>query len=226
MTGELVAVAAPKIVYRIGRAPDPWTWPDWRHATDGTFGNRYDDPQGQYRVLYASSQRAGAFIETLARFRPDPAVVAESIGEDPRDRGHATVPPGRVPRSWATDRRIGTARLNGRFCDIGHSASLAHLRSALAHRLVHYELDDLDAAALRLRAPRGFTQELSRLVFERSDEGERAFDGIRYRSRLGDDIDNWAIFEPAQLHDTTSEPISADHSDLVMVVDLFHLTFA
>jgi hypothetical protein len=36
---------------------------------DGTFGNRYDDPRGEYRVLYATSQRVGAFIETLARYR-------------------------------------------------------------------------------------------------------------------------------------------------------------
>jgi predicted ATPase len=31
---------------------------DWsRVHSDGTFGNRFDDPTGYYRVLYASSQR-------------------------------------------------------------------------------------------------------------------------------------------------------------------------
>ena len=34
-------------VYRVGRSPDPWAWPDWAYATDGTFGNRWDDPQGK-----------------------------------------------------------------------------------------------------------------------------------------------------------------------------------
>ncbi|MQA00994.1 MAG: RES domain-containing protein [Dehalococcoidia bacterium] len=52
-------------------APDPWTWPDWSQAIrDGTFGNRWDDPDGAYRVLYASSSRFGALLETLARFPP------------------------------------------------------------------------------------------------------------------------------------------------------------
>jgi hypothetical protein len=225
MTAALVAVAPPESVYRIGRAPDAWAWPDWRHAGDGTFDNRYDDPQGQYRVLYASSQRMGAFLETLARFRPDPALLAEPITGDPRDAGYPARVAGLVPRAWAQGRRLGTARLTGPFCDIGHSASLALLRSSLANRLVHYGLEDLDAGDLRMRAPRRFTQELSRFVYEASRDGERAFEGIRYRSRLGDEIDNWAIFEPAQLHEHVSEMIGPDDTDLLAVAERFGLTF-
>lgn len=30
-------------LYRLARAPNPWTWPDWAYAgLDGTFGNRWD----------------------------------------------------------------------------------------------------------------------------------------------------------------------------------------
>jgi hypothetical protein len=65
-------VRAPGVIYRLGRKPDPWSAPDWASAgPDGTFGNRFDDPEGMYRVLYASSQRLGCFLETLARFRVD-----------------------------------------------------------------------------------------------------------------------------------------------------------
>ena len=65
-------------VYRIGRRPDPWQYPDWSRANpDRTFGNRFDDPNGEYRVLYASSVRLGCFLETLARYRPDMALYAE-----------------------------------------------------------------------------------------------------------------------------------------------------
>ena len=47
-------------LYRIARVPDPWAWPDWAHVgIDGTFGNRWDDPQSLYRVVYASSSRLG-----------------------------------------------------------------------------------------------------------------------------------------------------------------------
>src|ERR671922_1914170 len=78
MSGGLASVEPDGPLYRLGRLPDPWAWPDWSYAgPDGTFGNRYDDPEASYRVLYASSQRIGAFLETLARFRPDLEVLAE-----------------------------------------------------------------------------------------------------------------------------------------------------
>ena len=54
------------VIYRMGRVPDPWGVPDWASAgPDGTFGNRFDDPDATYRVLYASSQRLGCFLETF-----------------------------------------------------------------------------------------------------------------------------------------------------------------
>jgi len=72
-------VKAPGVIHRLGRKPDPWAPPDWASAgPDGTFGNRFDDPDATYRVLYASSQRLGCFVETLARFRIDPTLLAES----------------------------------------------------------------------------------------------------------------------------------------------------
>lgn len=75
---ELETRQPPSIVFRLGRRPDAWQAPDWAFAhTDGTFGNRFDDPQGYYRVLYASTQRLACFVETLARFRPDLSLLAE-----------------------------------------------------------------------------------------------------------------------------------------------------
>ena len=69
MSDGLASVEPDGPLHRLGRMPDPWAWPDWSYAgPDGTFGNRYDDPEASYRVLYASSQRIGAFLETLARF--------------------------------------------------------------------------------------------------------------------------------------------------------------
>jgi hypothetical protein len=68
----------PDVLFRIGRQPDPWQPPDWSRASpDGTFGNRFDDPQGNYRVLYAASQELSCYVETLARFRLDLALLAE-----------------------------------------------------------------------------------------------------------------------------------------------------
>jgi hypothetical protein len=48
-------------LFRVGRDDDAWAVPDWAYAKeDGTFGNRFDDPMGVYRVLYASSHASGA----------------------------------------------------------------------------------------------------------------------------------------------------------------------
>jgi hypothetical protein len=78
MTSALAAAGPSGNLYRVSRGADAWAWPAWAYAgEDGTFGNRFDDPAGEYRVLYASSPRVGAFLETLARYRTDPAIVAE-----------------------------------------------------------------------------------------------------------------------------------------------------
>lgn len=176
MTQALRAVLAPLVVHRLGRAPDPWAWPDWSYATDeATFGNRYDDPLGAYRVLYASTQRRGCFLETLARFRPDPALVAElaGIAEDPRDKRHVTAPAGAVPVSWLKGRRIGRA------------------------------------------------------VYEQSDAAdERRFAGLRYLSRVGDEFENWALFEPASVARRRSERLSPEDPELIAALDQLGLVLS
>jgi hypothetical protein len=74
MSNGLPSVEPGGPLYRLGRHPDPWAWPDWSYAApDGTFGNRYDDPDASYRVLYACSQRVGAFL-----WRRSPASVPTS----------------------------------------------------------------------------------------------------------------------------------------------------
>jgi hypothetical protein len=104
---------------------------------------------------------------------------------------------------------------------------LAHLRSALAARLLHYGLDDLDAGDLRQRAPRALTQEISRYVFETgSGDAGAALDGIRYLSRLGDDIVNWAMFEGTEPDEQTNSSIEPDDPDLLAAMEKFNLAFA
>lgn len=206
-------------VHRIARAPSPWSWPDWANVgSDGTFGNRWDDPGGVYRVLYAAGSRLGAFVEVLARFRPDPELVAELA--EIADEGEAAALPGELDASWLENRVIGVARFHGEFAEIGHSSSLAHIRRALAPRVVHYGIEDLDASAIRLSVPRRFTQEISRYVYDRSTPaGQRRFAGIAYRSKLGDEFRNWALFEPARDEDPPADeaeprPLEAEDPDL------------
>jgi len=222
---ELHALSPDGPLYRIARLPDPWAWPDWANVgSDGSFGNRWDDPQGLYRVLYASSSKLGALMEVLARFRPDPHIL-EALKEIEDEEGPAFQAPGELDAGWLRNRCFGMAGVEGEFVDVGHSASLARLRTALASRIVHHGLDDLDAAAVRLSAPRRFTQEISRYVYDRSTpQGQRRFAGIAYRSRLGDELRNWAIFEsPGSALPWVGEPeivaIEANDPDLLQALD-------
>lgn len=112
---------------------------------------------GRYRVLYASSERLGTFVETLAPFRPDPAVVAGLREIDAESDDARPVASGTVPKEWLMHRSIGSGRSRGRYVDIGAAETLAELRVAMTARLVHHALDDLDAAAIRMKLPRRLT---------------------------------------------------------------------
>lgn len=201
----------------MGRAPDPWQWPDWSFARGDTFGNRWDDPESEYRVLYASSQRLACFLETIGRFPGDPQVEAglAEIELEPDEADHA-VPPGvLVVADWISERRIGRGVVQGSFAAVGTSTSLAYLHERVAFLLDEFGLEELDGAAIR-SGTRELTQKISRLVFECStSRGARQFDGIRYLSRYGDEFENWAIFEPAILDDEGSQEIAPDDPDLL-----------
>lgn len=106
--------------------PTPGAGRDWANAgPDGTFGNRWDDPDGIYRVLYASSSRLGAFAEVLSRFRPDLQVVAGLAEID--DAEESPDQPGELDGSWLRNRVIGVADIEGDFVDVGRSRSLARI---------------------------------------------------------------------------------------------------
>ena len=84
-----------------------------------------------------------------------------------------------------------------------------------------------DAGTIRAVAPRAFTQEISRYVFETVHEHHNGpICGIGYLSRLGDEIENWAIFEPSQPDDATSRPIERADPDLQIALEKFDLAIA
>ena len=203
-------------LHRIGRWPDPWQPPDWAHAhLDGTFGNRFDDPQAYYRVIYTSSQRLGCFLETLARFRPDLTLLAEFAEIEGDDD---FTPLATVPASWLIARLIGTAQADGQYADIYAPEWIALLRRELASIAIALGLSELDAATLQAGRPRQLTQEASLVVFR------HGLDGIFYRSRYGHSIENWAIFEPFPLSNMSATGIVADDPDLQSALRIHGLT--
>ena len=194
-------------VFRLGRRPDAWQPPDWFLAhSDGTFGNRFDDPDGYYRVLYAASQRLACFIETLARFRPDLSLLAELSAIEGDDDFLAL---GTLPREWLAVRVMGKAKIDGVFADIYAASWVSHLRKTLAAEALRLGVKDIDLSTLENAEPRRLTQLASRQAYRLN------FSGIFYRSRFGHSLENWAIFEPFPLENAVSEALSEDDPDFL-----------
>jgi hypothetical protein len=216
---NLESKSAQKPLWRIGRQPDPWQPADWAYAReDGTFGNRFDDPQGLYRVLYTSSQRLGCYVETLARFRPDLSLLQELediLGEND------FYPSGTVPLEWLDERLIGSARVKGSFADIYASGWISELRHRLAAQTLALGFLDLDLAVLQNAQPRRLTQLASRVVFR------KGLAGVYYGSRYGHDLENWAIFEPFEgLAPLSPEKPRQNDPDLIRACQILGITFA
>ena len=122
-----------------------------------------------------------------------------------------------MPREWFAIRVIGSAEAHGQFADIGASDWISKLRLRLAARLMQLAISDFDASVLQRSEPRLLTQTVSQFVYR---EG---FDGIRYLSKYGHDIENWALFEPANLTSPHSEQIRPDDLDLIEALRIFNL---
>jgi len=216
----------PGELFRVGRRPDVWRWADRQY----TGSERWDDPRGEFRVLYASLSRLGAFLEVLAPLRPDPALRAGLRAVRSNDRGAPkTAPAGRVPARWRYERIAGRGipdEVEGALVVIGASESIAMLRRRMGRAARRHGLTDIDAAAIRLTAPRGFTQEVSRFIFEQVAEGGTRYGGIVYLSKHGDDVVDCAIFERGDafpVHSTERMSIAADDEDFLTACEMLGL---
>ena len=201
----------------MARYPDAWQLPDWSRAKDGTFGNRFDDPESEYRVLYASSHEVSCFVETLARFRPD-LTLMEELKEIEGDDDF--LPLGEVPLNWCSNRVIGTAAADGNYADIYASEWIALLRRRLVSDCLRLGIRDLDASALQNSSPRTLTQLVSRIVYD------MGLAGVYYRSRYGHNLENWALFEPCRIHRMKSKAIAPEDGALVEAMRILGLKFA
>ncbi len=172
-------------LYRLGRRPDPLALP----PPTFTGGERFDDPLGAFRVLYAAEQRVACFVETLAVFRPPLEHVAAMR---PFWRGRTPPRLGLIPADWHRRRAVGTLTLGSgqRWLDLRAGATYQALRVALADTIRRLGLRDLDVSGVR-GPSRALTQAIARWAFE------RGYRGIAYRSRFDDAFDCWALFEGA-----------------------------
>jgi hypothetical protein len=210
----------PGTVWRVGYGPEPWAWTDWVHASNGHFDGRWDALDGAYRTIYAGSTLFTCLVEVLARFRVDPVMASQMDGiiEDEADNAlHATAPAGVVDPAWFSVRRAGRAILHGRYCDVTQSSTISTLRPDFIKDAREAGLDDFDASALQNSRPRELTQQVGRAIYRMSQpDGIPAFDGIHFRSRHGNELELWAIFEHSDdgTHSSRLEHIEVEYLDM------------
>lgn len=204
------------LLYRIGRAPDPFAPPPFDDGKNS--GNRYDDPAGEFWVMYAAEQRRGCFAETLARFRVDLALIADLNDLPDGDHGDDTPITGVVPDDWHLKRLMGTFRIAGgqRWLDLRRIEVRELVRRDLAAFWAEKGLDDFDMSDTLTRR-RDITQAIARWA------NEHDYQGITYPSRLDSAFDCWAIFEGAAFEIIESTSIARDDEDLVAITEIFGL---
>lgn len=109
MSCDIEAAPAQMRVYRVGRPPPAWEWPNWSKARpDGTCGGRYDDPRGEHRVPTGARSASGAFVEALSPYRA--AAVVAGRREIATVDARAGLEPG-GSRAWVGARAIGEREL-------------------------------------------------------------------------------------------------------------------
>lgn len=226
--------AAGAIVWRVGRAPDPWAWIDPQYAGKA----RWDDPDVTFRTTYAADSLFGAFVELLAYSRPDlnddGSDMLAGITEDPDDAVEFPVPPaGSIERHWVTGRMVGAASLSGSYVDVRAAATVATLRPHYLELALSLGFDDFDAAALKRAHPRDLTHRLTVEFYAMTrEDGMPTVDGVHFGSRHGDDIALWAIYErpgddPSSMHlsDVRTRLVRDDDEELLRAMDLHGLTW-
>lgn len=185
--------------------------------------NRFDDPQREYRVRYWATNKRGAFIECLARFRSNDETqyrLRSRTGVD--EKAEPRTRPGIVPVAFLRNIKEVKARVSDpkhEFVDVAapetHTELNKHPRVRRALRDSGLGAKgssvDLDEATIRLPGPRGrrISQAVSRVVFEETEAS-----GLHYTSRLDTTESCWAVFDWVKTKFSEPKPIDPSDPDL------------
>ena len=228
MARELPYVGPPEVgrVFRVSRGFDVFAPPEWSWAhEDGTFGNRFDDPgkyrgipqEDRFRVVYCATQRAGAFGETIARFRRSPRLAEGLQAVVDEDSFEPELEGGWLPEEWRFGRRLGSTRLDEGlvFADFASAKTFQIFTEELAPVLVRFGMTEFDLSLITSRKRR-VTQEAARYAYELAGGGQ-VFAGVRYLSRLNPAWELWAVFHDRMVHspEELSETVREDDPGLV-----------
>lgn len=215
-------------LWRVGRAEDPLAPgpPLGQEELEAPgAGGRFDDPRGEYRVLYLARSQEGAFGEVLARFRASPG-WARVTSSDWEAQGFRL---GVVTRGFRSRRALALGEVSpgARFLDVEDAGTVQRLRRELGWAARLFGVSDVDIAALR-----GPDRRVTRLVSawahaQEDGSGMPFYAGIRYLSRHFGGWECWALFtDVATCREVRREAIEPDNPALVAVCDLYRLRIA
>jgi hypothetical protein len=222
--------APPEGFWRVGRAPDPLQVGrplEQEELDDPKLGNRWDSPLGDYSVVYFGSSLTVCYGETLARFRPDPA-VASILAEEDDD---SFMRSGELPADWRVRRLAVRATVDDsplmqqlfpdgpRFLDVEALETRESLRKALGDVLAFYGYDDLDVSVVR-----GGDRRITRWISFYAQRMRPRVAGIPYLSRLSSDWECWAVFDFVQLLELERRTILRTDPGLRQVAEIYDLS--
>lgn len=208
--------ALPTQLYRVGYATDPAGLRPWKFIPDNSaLSGRFDDPYGEYRVLYLTDSPAAALREKLMSHRS--ANIGEFLNLEPADL--AEMPSPEVPASFLTAHVLTTIKILGssRVVDVTHSGAFDSYCDETDRRLTVDDVLDNDS----LHA----SQHLGHAVWSKGECG------LVYPSKHGTDLTNYALFETGhktnELHVkyavTEVQPLDATCEILKEVADQLQL---
>jgi hypothetical protein len=209
-------------VFRVAIGSNPLVLRSWSTiAPDTPFKGRWDDPLGEYRVLYTSATPKGALREALQYFRPSPELMLKlsgivcELGELPL----AGI--GIIPVSWLARRTLSQLHVESGAC--------VPICATDALDVVYRECG-LKFTVGELLAPANleWTQRISRMVWSK-----RVPAGIEAPSKLGVNLRNYAFFEETRCSNTLrarlgvieTKKLSPENPLLVSIAKSLNLRF-
>ncbi|QEC49221.1 RES domain-containing protein [Baekduia soli] len=208
-----------EFVWRVGHVDGPFGYPPRAVCS---WNSRFDDPQHQYRTIYAADHRLTCLREVLAPLRPNlkaRAEFAELQHAQGIAAGHRLSPAGEVTRVWRQNNVLVAGRVarSGHLVDLRERRLMEQLASAHALLLAAHDLLQLDVSEIT-SSDREITQNFSRDLYDKGASG------LRFASAL-DTLGCVVLFEGrARLRPTPVQtPLTNAVPELLQVCSEFSL---
>lgn len=161
-------------------------------APGGLRLGRFDDPFGEFGVLYSASSAEAALAQALAPLKPSPGFdddVLESIRREWAERNFMAL--GRVPRGWYTERSVAEIEVEA-VCVFRMSIESSRQLTSLTGQVGEDAGTSSDGYEYRI------SQSMARQLHDlRGSDGEAAIDGITWPSTTLSGETLFALFDRA-----------------------------